>query len=121
MELPPKSHCISQQGYHRPAQLHCGKRLEHHHRTPHVPAKLPTLPFPQILTAPLYPAVFLTSPSLAFPKCCIRNSSFLFPHIYCPHQFSGQQTTFSSAVDSTTDNVLDVINCFCYFYFWGLF
>lgn len=68
----------------------------------------------------LHPAVFLTSLSLvlAFLNCCVRNPSFLFPHIYCPHLFCGQQTTFRvpcPAADSTTDNVLEIINYFSYF------
>lgn len=68
----------------------------------------------------LPPVVFLTSLSLvlAFLNCCVRNPSFLFPHIYCPHLFCGQQTTFRvpcPAADSTTDNVLEIINYFSYF------
>lgn len=77
----------------------------------------PISPYPYTL---LYRAVFLTSLSLvpAFPSCPIRNPSCLFPHIYCPLLFCGQQKTFKvpcSAADSTTHNVLEVINCFWYF------
>lgn len=79
MKLPKKSHCISQQGYHRPVQLHCGKRYEHCHRTPHIPTEHSVLLFHHILT-PCYTLLFSSLPlfSISIPQLLYQESLLPF-------------------------------------------
>lgn len=103
-------------------QLHCGKRHVHPNTAPHIPEE--SFQSAVYLT-PNYHVVFSSLLSLfntrvpQLPLYRVRNPSFLFPHIHCPHLFYRQQKMacrlLYSVADSTTDYIQMVLNSFSYF------